>query len=232
MNNSNPNELHANAPENRAYEDSEKQSFSTNIDENRNKNETYSNSSDNECFCEKESTARECGCSRNKDERLDKEQVNENKRWHDALKKCPDSQNTVTVLNNVIKNVTMAFDSVNAVIPYVKNERFEELLDGQAEKYHEFIMRGRTLAEDMNVELEPGGRLSQSWASLMIKMKLMMNNSTSRIAEMMIQGTTMGIIDLGRLLRHTPDVLPKTLDLAREVMEFEEDKIEILKFYL
>lgn len=168
----------------------------------------------------------------NREKPLDEREIRKNRTWHEALKRSPDCGNTVSVLNCLVKNVGMAYDCINAVLPFVKNERFANLIESQEKKYGEFLMRGRTIAEDLNVELEPSGKLSQSWANLMIKMKLMMNSCTSRIAEMMIQGTTMGVIDMGRLLRHTPDVLPKTLDLAREIMEFEEDKIEILKYYL
>lgn len=189
----------------------------------------------NACDCnngEGDYSGEKNGRNYNKYEKISRKEARANESWHEALKRSPDSENTVAVLNCLIKNVGMAHDCINAVLPFVKNERFEGLLSSQSEKYREFLLRARTVAEDMNAEIEPGGKLSQSWATFMIKMKLMMNNSTSKITEMMIQGTTMGVIDMGRLLRHTPDVLPKTLDLAREIMEFEEDKIEILKYFL
>ncbi|MEG1711338.1 MAG: hypothetical protein RR316_06045 [Clostridia bacterium] len=84
----------------------------------------------------------------------------------------------------------------------------------------------------MGCEIDSSLKLNKTMAKASIKVKLLLNSSTSKIAEMMIQGTTMGVIDMGKLLRHTPDVMAKTLDLAREVMEFEENKIEILKHHL
>ena len=42
----------------------------------------------------------------------------------------------------------------------------------------------------------------------------------------------MGMIDLGKTLRHTPDVNPDTLTLARELLIYEEDKIEAMKYHL
>ena len=163
---------------------------------------------------------------------LNDEEIKSNARWHDALKTCPGNENTITVLNCIYKNVSMGFEGVKSVLPYVKNNKFYELLESQGEKYKEFIMRAKTLAEDMGEELAPQNSFSTFWANMMIKMKLTVNSSTTKIAEMMLQGTTMGIIDMGKTLRHTPDVLPKTLDLAREVMEFEEDKVEALKHHL
>jgi len=163
---------------------------------------------------------------------LNEEEIKSNTRWHDALKTCPGNENTITVLNCIYKNVSMGFEGVKSVLPYVKNNKFYELLESQGEKYKEFIMRAKTLAEDMGEELAPQNSFSTFWANMMIKMKLTVNSSTTKIAEMMLQGTTMGIIDMGKTLRHTPDVLPKTLDLAREVMEFEEDKVEALKHHL
>ena len=93
-------------------------------------------------------------------------------------------------------------------------------------------MRGRTIAEDLNVELEPSGKLSQSWANLMIKMKLMMNSCTSRIAEMMIQGTTMGIV---KTIRHLNDYQGDDGDarrLGERLLDTQEQNVERMKAYL
>ncbi|MEG1923990.1 MAG: hypothetical protein RR307_05995 [Clostridia bacterium] len=163
---------------------------------------------------------------------ISKSDINSNTKWHDALNKSPSNENTLAVLNSVYNNVTMGFDCVTAIIPYAKNEKFADVLRSQGEKYNEFLNRAKTLADDMGCEIDSSLKLNKTMAKASIKVKLLLNSSTSKIAEMMIQGTTMGVIDMGKLLRHTPDVMAKTLDLAREVMEFEENKIEILKHHL
>ena len=164
--------------------------------------------------------------------KMSQKDIEKNVRWHDALNRSPSNENTLSVLNSVYTNVTMAYDAINAIIPYSKNDKFTDILRSQGEKYNEFLNRAKDLAEEMGCEIEGGAKFGNTMAKASMKMKLAFNSTTTKIAEMMIQGTTMGIIDMGKLLRHTPDVMPKTLDLAREVMEFEEDKVEILKHHL
>lgn len=159
-------------------------------------------------------------------------EAKENSRWHDALKVSPCNESTLCVLNNIFQNVTMASDSIKTILPYAKNEKFARLLQSEANKYDEFINRAQTIADEMECDLNNNFKLGKAMAKMSMHAKLIMNNSTSAIASMMIQGTTMGVIDMGKLLRHTADILPETLNLARDVMEFEEDKIEILKHHL
>lgn len=165
-------------------------------------------------------------------EKINYSQAKENAKWHDALTVSPYSESTLCVLNNIFQNVSMAADSIRVILPYVKNKRFQQLLDSQADKYTEFLSRALILADEMDCDLNKELKMGETMARLTMRMKLLMNNSTSAIASMMIQGTTMGVINMGKLLRHTADIRPEALALAREVMEFEEDKIEILKHHL
>jgi len=55
---------------------------------------------------------------------LNEEEIKSNTRWHDALKTCPGNENTITVLNCIYKNVSMGFEGVKSVLPYVKNNKF------------------------------------------------------------------------------------------------------------
>jgi hypothetical protein len=39
-------------------------------------------------------------------------------------------------------------------------------------------------------------------------------------------------VELGKLLRHTPEINPETMTLARDVIEYLEQIIEDMKYYL
>ena len=72
----------------------------------------------------------------------------------------------------------------------------------------------------------------QFFAKASIKMKMLADDSVSKSAEMIILGSTNGIVELGKLLRHTPEINPETMTLARDVIEYLEQIIEDMKYYL
>ena len=63
-------------------------------------------------------------------------------------------------------------------------------------------------------------------------MNTILNTSTSHIAELMIRGSNRGIIDMNKTLNRYPDAKGSAVELAKELMDFEEKNITRLKKYL
>ena len=62
-------------------------------------------------------------------------------------------------------------------------------------------------------------------------MKTMMDNSTSKIAELLLQGTNMGIIEGRKLLNHK-DTNKEVEKLVKEFVDAQEEAVEKLKQFL
>lgn len=152
--------------------------------------------------------------------------------WSNHQKECTDFVNTVKVLESIKNNAEMARRATETAIEYVDNKKFADILKEQVVKYGDFVNRADELANSVDIILDSHDGFGQFFAKANIKMKLMSDNSIGKIAELMILGSTMGMIDLGKTLRHTPDVNPDTLSLARELLVYEEDKIEAMKYHL
>ncbi len=59
-----------------------------------------------------------------------------------------------------------------------------------------------------------------------------MDDSTSHLAQMMIEGSNMGIIDMQKKLNEYTDVDPDVKNLAMSLNDFERQSIDQLKKYL
>ena len=136
------------------------------------------------------------------------------------------------VLGGVMSNAAMAARSTKVTLKYVKDKSFKDLLTGQAAAYDAFIGRVRQTAALNGAEIKEPGGVSRFFVETSIKLKLMRGADNTKIAEMMIKGTTMGVIDLARLLKRSPLADDCCLDLAKELLRFEEDKLHALKYYL
>ena len=62
-------------------------------------------------------------------------------------------------------------------------------------------------------------------------MKTLTNHSNSKIAELLIQGTDMGIIE-GRKIYNNKKIDKEVLDIVNKFIEMQENSIEELKNYL
>ena len=71
---------------------------------------------------------------------------------------------------------------------------------------------------------------AMSWMG--VEMNTMMDKSNSKIAELMIQGTNMGIIEGVKLLNQNPDANDGVKNLLNEFIKFQENTVEQLKKYL
>lgn len=65
-----------------------------------------------------------------------------------------------------------------------------------------------------------------------VRANTMLNTSTSHIAELMIQGSNRGLTSMWKTINHHENAGNVSMEIARELMDFEEKNIEMLKQYL
>ncbi len=136
-------------------------------------------------------------------------------------------------LSEIYRNSQLALQSISNILPAVENEQIKEELSRQHEIYEQFSAKASMLARDMGLELKEPNPMKKMmmWGS--IKMSTLKDNSCSHIAEMMTQGTVMGITSL----RATQGDLPvegneSILSLLDEFLKAEEEFEKIWKSYL
>ncbi len=107
-----------------------------------------------------------------------------------------DFKQTEEILAEIYRNAQLALQSISNILPQVEDEEVKTELSLQHEEYEKFSSRASMLAKDKGLELkEPNPfKKMMMWGS--IKMNSMMDNSRAHIADMMLQGTVMGITAL------------------------------------
>ena len=65
-----------------------------------------------------------------------------------------------------------------------------------------------------------------------VQMKTMSDQSNSKISELLLQGTNMGIIEGRRLLNNNPSVENEVKQILNDFVVMQEDSMETLKKYL
>ena len=135
-------------------------------------------------------------------------------------------------LEELYKNVTMSSCAIDNILSYAKGDLFN-VLKSQQEKYNDFAKQAENIAESLNFKMKDASSFAKGMADMGIKMKMAADNRNENIAKIMFLGSSNGIIDLCISLRHkTEGVRPEIIELIKTVLKFEEDKTELMKYYL
>jgi hypothetical protein len=140
---------------------------------------------------------------------------------------------TAEALAEIYRNTQLALQSISNIMPQVDDEETRNQLVAQHEEYERFSAKASMIAKDRNIELkEPNPfKKAMMWGS--IKMNTLTDNSRSHIADMMVQGTVMGIT----ALRTTAGDISASgdeeiIDLLNEMITVEEKFEKKWKEYL
>ena len=134
----------------------------------------------------------------------------------------------------IYKNMKMGVGSVTKILPKVHDGEFKTKLNDQLKGYEEFASKAKAMLSQMGQEATEEKAMVKFWASVGIAMNTMMDTSSSHIAEMIIEGSTMGITDTTKIINeyeNKPDC-KNAVELARDIVKFEQNNIEIMKNYL
>lgn len=138
-----------------------------------------------------------------------------------------------TSLENLYKNVQMALSSLDYVSKETDDVRLKEELAHQYEGYETYAgkLAKAMLSRDIDPK-EPGFfKKAMLWSG--VKMNALKDDSKSHIADMLIQGTTMGLTEIMTLISENGEIMDKeVLSLAEELRDMESAFLERMKAYL
>ncbi len=140
----------------------------------------------------------------------------------------------VKVLDEVNKGSTMGMDAIHFVSEKVSDERFKKVLDVEYGKYKDITNRVNNIYSQYTVKKDPHetNAMTKMMTWYGINMKTMTDQSNSKISELLMQGTNMGIIEGRRLLNNNPSVAPEVKQILQDFVVMQEDSVETFKKYL
>jgi len=141
-------------------------------------------------------------------------------------------ENEINVLDELNKGACMGMDAIKFVLDKVEDKEFHQLLERQYDGYKKISESICELyPEYSNKEPHETNAMNKVMTWYGIEMKTMLDKSNSKIAELLLQGTNMGIIEGRRLLNHkgTDKEVEK---LVSDYVKNQEKAVEELKNFL
>lgn len=114
-----------------------------------------------------------------------------------------------------------------------KDNKITTLIQKIEEEYHNYLEECKAILENNNVPVQSSGVFAKMGADMGIMKEVMMDNSDSSIADMLIKGITMGILDLEKMVENKKESVDKeTLKMAHRFIKFQKEKVEEVKKFL
>ncbi len=141
-------------------------------------------------------------------------------------------QDNLNALDELNKGTTMGINAIELILDKIENKKFKKELKKQRAEYIIISQKVKELYKEYN-EKEPHEintiEKAMTWSG--VQMKTINDKSDSKYADLLIQGTNMGIIEGRKLLNNKP--LNKNIKkLIEEFVVMQEESVEILKEFL
>lgn len=141
-------------------------------------------------------------------------------------------QDDIAILREIQKNTQMAMTTIDTILDKTSDDEFTVKLSRQSIEYAKI----HNNAVEQLVEEQSGTYRSNQIADMILRgsvhMGTILNISTSHLAEMMIQGSNRGLTSMYKTVKHNTLAQERSMELAKELMDFEEKSIEQMKEYL
>lgn len=139
----------------------------------------------------------------------------------------------LNILDEVNKGATMGMDTISYVSGKVEDNDFKKVLDTEYNKYKDISNRVNNLYDNYSSkEPHKTNAMNKMMTWYGIQMKTMVDDTTSKLSELLMQGTNMGIIEGRRLLNQNQNIEPDVKNILNDFVVMQEDSVETLKKYL
>ena len=139
----------------------------------------------------------------------------------------------LNILDEVNKGATMGMDAISFISPKVNDNEFKGVLDVEYDKYKKISERVNDLYSNYtDKDPHETNNMTKMMTWYGIQMKTMSDDTTSKLSELLMQGTNMGIIEGRRLLNQNDDAAPDVKSILNDFVVVQEDSVETLKKYL
>lgn len=133
------------------------------------------------------------------------------------------------------ENTKMGLASTKELLKLIKEKdnKIKKVLEHELKKYEDLYKKCKSLMKKYKVKSEKSGLLKNLTATLAMRMEVNKDNSDSKLANILIRGFTMGNVDIeAKIKSYKKEASKDILSLAREILEFGENEIKLLKDFL
>jgi hypothetical protein len=126
----------------------------------------------------------------------------------------------------------MGVDTIEQLTDIVEDEKFKKHLGSQLNEYKEIHSAAKKMLNENGYDEKGIGAMEKLKTYLMINIQTMADKTSSHIAEMLIIGSNMGIINAVKNIKKYQGAQTNIVSLMERLLKFEENNVQQLKQFL
>ena len=139
---------------------------------------------------------------------------------------------TVQLLQDIVRNARTGESAIDQLLTIADNSHIRRDLMTAKSRYHTSLKNAEQALTRAGGRAEPLGPVSKAGMRMGIFFNTITDKSDSHIAELVIQGADMGIIEMTKTINTYPGADPEAINEARTFINFQQDIINRHKHYL
>lgn len=136
------------------------------------------------------------------------------------------------ILTQIIQITQMGQAGINSVMPRAEQPALRQALKVQRLEYQSIGAQAKNLAKAKGLNPRDSSSLAKHMSAVGSKMKLMAQDPDSKIADMMIQGSTRGVIQSLKGTHRAKHIDPEVAKIAQNLLETQHNNIRQLEGFL
>ena len=137
----------------------------------------------------------------------------------------------LNLLEAVVQNTEMGKNTLEQILPMTNDVQFKAELLRQRNIYHQLNQEAHTAIEACGGSAQGQSTMAKLNTKMGIGLKTLTDKSTRNLAEMLTQGSGMGVVDCVKSCKDYPNAAPGEKRLAQRLQDFEEDnRIQLERF--
>ena len=133
--------------------------------------------------------------------------------------------NSQRVLNDIIKTSQMGINGINTVMPKTAQPALRQALKCQRREYSDIEQQAKLLAQRKGWRIDQIKPINRKMGALMSHAQLLTGEPDSKIAGMMIQGNTRGMLLSLKNMRRCSSPDPQVAQIAQKLLDTEKNNI-------
>ena len=139
------------------------------------------------------------------------------------------------ILEYIYQTSNMGYQSTSDLLNSLKGKdnKIKKIVAEINKNYEKYMTETEKLLKKKKLEAKPIGMMAKAMTKMSINKEMISDNSDANIADMLIQGLTMGNLELSKHIdNYEKTADKKIINLAKNLKKFGEEYIEKLKIYL
>ena len=142
------------------------------------------------------------------------------------------SEQFVSFLNEIYRNTESGISAINALLTKTNDDRLTKDLQNQLHELRAIEAEAVRKLKHCGEDPKRQPLMQRAGMRMGIEMNTAMNKSSSRLAELMIKGNNMGIIDLNRAINRYSAANANAGEIANRLLATEQSALDTFKSYL